>query len=220
MRARDHLRRIAHPGQNFPVPCSSYSLGDKVAAAASESIKKLPNLEALQARDNRLTDRSLSLLCASLPARLHSLDLAGNRMGTAGMGALAISIAKHETIRRLDLEGNRLSIGMTRLLAGALCQNESITHLLLPRVSLTSQGAILLADAVASSKSLQELGLSWNHIGPPGIAAIAGALSRNASIEALDLSWNAWGTQTADVAAEVRSAPATPLRVPTLIWLH
>ncbi|XP_006645425.3 LRR receptor-like serine/threonine-protein kinase RPK2 [Oryza brachyantha] len=131
-----------------------------------------PNSSAVAAID--LPDASLSgALPASLPPRLHRLDLHGNNFS----GPVPAAFLASPTLRSLDLSYNRLS--------GPLppsCRTHSLTHLRLAANVITAQ---IPAD-LAQCRSLRLLDLSSNLLEGSIPSSFAGL----AALRALDLSRN------------------------------
>ncbi len=134
--------------------------------------------------------KSLARALASAGStRLARLNLSGNRFGSAGVAALARSLAANAHLTELVLRGNAIGAEGAAALSAALCGSgggngsERVNHTLavldLTGCALGDAGCERLSTALAANATLQTLLLADNGIGDAGVRALSEALARN-----------------------------------------
>ena len=131
--------------------------------------------------------------------RLTSLRLSANRVGPAGVRALARGLTANTALLSLSLADNGgVGDAGAHAVASMLLSNTTLTRLHLGGCGVGAEGATALGAALAHGGSaLRALRLCRNVLGAAGVAPIAAALTRNRSLASLDLS----GCRLDDAAA-------------------
>ena len=89
---------------------NSNDIADESGPATARALEMLPNLEEVQLQDNGLGPATAVALATSpVAARLVRVDVAHNRLGDAGAGALAQG--RWHALRELDVERNNIGLG-------------------------------------------------------------------------------------------------------------
>ena len=72
---------IKNRGRNFEIQVAELNIGENYAAALAKSLVKLPSIEVLNFRNNRLSDGSLSNIISSTKHadKLRAIDLTNNK---------------------------------------------------------------------------------------------------------------------------------------------
>ena len=136
---------------------------------------------------------------AAACSRLTSLRLSANRVGPAGVRALARGLTANTALLSLSLADNGgVGDAGAHAVASMLLSNTTLTRLHLGGCGVGAEGATALGAALAHGGSaLQALRLCRNVLGAAGVAPIAAALTRNRALASLDLS----GCRLDDAAA-------------------
>ncbi|TMW63165.1 hypothetical protein Poli38472_002106 [Pythium oligandrum] len=203
--------------QTLDLSCSHVS-----DAMAKELVKTkaFRSLRRLYLRSNDLTDDGAHWIALALPSlQLQVLSLAGNRIGNAGMGALAFAFDQTATLQTLDVDENLIEdAGLQTLyhVIGGLCapfplrylhiqRNPSRDLLVLDRIQVKLQHKILETHIVACANerraseiglflallpALRRLNLSNNRINDEAIVGLADGLEPNATLQELNLNYN------------------------------
>jgi Ran GTPase-activating protein (RanGAP) involved in mRNA processing and transport len=123
------------------------------AAALAEALPRLPCLEELEMRGNRVRDADWQHIATALIAlmRLRVLDVSGNLMGPPGAHALAGVIASLPRLELLDVSRNEVQ----------------------------AEGLAALAAAVRGNAVIESIDVSYNRVGnsAAGVAALLTLLS-------------------------------------------
>uniref|UniRef100_A0A7S2TMF3 Uncharacterized protein n=1 Tax=Lotharella oceanica TaxID=641309 RepID=A0A7S2TMF3_9EUKA len=128
--------------------------------ALATGLCEAPELKHLDLSENLCKDEGIIAIAAALRNKaLCSLILSKNRMGRAGLAAVAGLVRDSKTIEKVGLYLN------------------GIDH----------QGAIMLSDALMVNKSVVELDLGANPLGSNGIFSLAVMLDRNTNLRSLDV---------------------------------
>ena len=195
-------------------------IGDAGAAALAAAFKQNVSVQNLYLQYNRIGDAGTAALADALKdarkigedggvsqetrggapmalkanASLQVLHLGNNKIGDAGVAALAAALKGDASVlRELILWGNRIGDTAVEALAAALKENGSLQGLYLGSNLISYRGADALAAALKENSSLQELGLWGNQIGDTGAKALAAALKENGSLQKLELGNNQIG---------------------------
>ena len=194
-------------------------IGDAGAAALAAALKQKVSVQSLYLQYNRIGDAGTAALADALKvarqigedggvspetrggapmvlkanASLQVLHLGNNKIGDAGVAALAAALKGDASVRELILWGNRIGDTAVEALAAALKENGSLQGLYLGSNLISCRGAEALAAALKENSSLQELGLWGNQIGDTGAKALAAALKENGSLQKLELGNNQIG---------------------------
>ncbi|OQR93287.1 hypothetical protein ACHHYP_02735 [Achlya hypogyna] len=192
------IKRAREKCRDGRLNLSSYSIGDQLLTALSESLTSIDTLTSINLRANRLTDASMrTFMPALLNSSVRELDLSWNSLGLPGIvHLLPLLTASQSPLLELNLENNLLGDKPIVVLANALSEAQHLTRLNLSRCNIGHQGAVSLGNALKYCLSLLELHLSWNKIRGAGAAHLAYGLQHCTSVHTLDLSWNSFGSLT------------------------
>mmetsp|Transcript_4803 Transcript_4803/g.12079 ORF Transcript_4803/g.12079 Transcript_4803/m.12079 type:complete len:428 (-) Transcript_4803:54-1337(-) len=151
-------------------------LGDAEAAALARALPPGSSLALLDLSDNSLTLQEGSPL--PLPAGLQRLLLRGNKIGDAGVAALAASLPEAcPDLRELDLGGNALGSG-----AVAALQRINVPKLGLFACNIGDEGMTQLAQLSAEGhlRAVEELDVAGCGAGMAGAQCLFDALAAGA----------------------------------------
>ncbi|KAF0746142.1 hypothetical protein AaE_008240, partial [Aphanomyces astaci] len=183
---------------------SSYSMGDTLLLALSESLGDITSLCKINLKDNRLSDHGISTIVGGLVrSRVRELDLSRNYFNAKGIAHIApLLTSPSSPLMDLvsNLENNRLGDRGVVVLAAAVADSRNLTRLNLSRCNIGHQGASALGNALCENTSLIELFLSWNKVRGSGATKLSQGLQLNVRLETLDLSWNSIGSVTSSEA--------------------
>jgi Ran GTPase-activating protein (RanGAP) involved in mRNA processing and transport len=125
---------------------------------------------------------------------LQSLDLASNKLGSAGLAEIASELYRNTSIKTLDLTDNGLhDIESADVLHELMRRNKSITSLCLAHNTFGRNAAATrsILEGVRSNTALQQLVLHHCGLDDQGMSLLANTLAiRNASILELNLKCN------------------------------
>lgn len=152
------------------------------------------SLTAAQVRcklsDVRQQDGSVNL------GRCDELSLFGEKVGDAGIAAVAKALSTNTNLKLLDLWSNDIGPAGAASIAEALSQNNAMQKLFLNENPLGPAGVKLIAGAMRTNRGLQMLWLSDCGLGDEGASILAAMLDCSnrkvacaARLETLDI-WN------------------------------
>jgi hypothetical protein len=136
-------------------------------------------VETLYLGCNRIGDAGVSALAERLAGdqAVHGLWLKRNPVGDAGAGALADMLRRNQEIRTLDLVNTGITVdGLRRLLAALTERPRPLERLYLGGNGLGPDAAGLLAALIRDAR-VRELYLTSSHLGDEGAAILAAAVS-------------------------------------------
>ena len=139
-------------------------------------IASLRRLQSLDISDNMMADPGAIAFGHNLPriaSTLTSLDISGNALTPAGMGALLPALESLRELRTLSLDGNHVGNECAESLARALNSISCLRHLSMHSLGLGDSALESIAPALARVTEVTFLGLSNNFIGCKGIDALA-----------------------------------------------
>lgn len=144
----------------------------------------VPRLKHLNLEKNIVTDEVLCNLVESGAlsiARLESLNLRFNRIGTQGATALALCTECCQALKWVNFKMNQVGDEGAIALAKMLRDNDSMTLLNLRRQMppLTDRTAFAFAETLKYNKTLQHLRFRQNRIGDAGAASLAESLGEH-----------------------------------------
>ena len=120
---------------------------------------------------------------------LHSLNLAGCKLGSDGAIALVDELKCCSVLEELNLSGTAITIeGMVALTNSFKCPTLEVLNLACN--CITSEGAIILGSNLQHYPSLVELNLAHNNIEWSGIEALGEGLKYNSKLEKLNIQSN------------------------------
>lgn len=123
---------------------------------------------------------------------LLELNLAHCMINDATAGLLTSTIRHNKTLTKLILEQNKIGPAGMEALAMSLSGNKTLLHLRVAWNSANLQGAAALADILAANDcALKELDVAWNGLGDAGGQEIGACLLTNSTLVELDMSNNA-----------------------------
>ena len=134
-------------------------------------------------------DASKLIVGLSQHRNLHSLNLAGCKLGLDGAIALADELKRCSVLEELNLSGTAITNqGMVALTNSFKCPTLEVMNL--ASNCITSEGAIILGSNLQHYPSLVELNLAHNNIEWSGIEALGEGLKCNSRFEKLNLQSN------------------------------
>lgn len=151
--------RRSGPESNIDLHC--YSMGDLYAEAFSEGLQHVKNLETLNLKGNRLTERGSFSILSKLPSqKLKIISLSDNKIGQKSITKIIDILGGFNTsIKHLNLENTSISDKSVAELCIVLIDNKSITRLNLARNNLTDKSARSIKELLYQSQSLKRLDL-------------------------------------------------------------
>lgn len=183
---------------------SGAGVGDNIAVALTRVIDKLPDLDTLLLKDNRLTDTSLTPMCTiacELPG-LTALDLSGNDMDESAK-ALRLYLAQPTChLRQLWLNKSDIDDYECADFMKAVRSNRSLTVLSMSNNLVGENetrntvdpmlvtGGKAIGGMLRDNATLTDLDVSWNKIRRESAISLATALGRNACLTRLNLAHN------------------------------
>jgi len=161
-----------------------YGCGKRLMMALADGIGRLPVVEYVDLRDNRLRD--------------------SKRDDT--VKRLLTSLAQQKSLRSLDFSRNTLrSPGCHVLATDIISTSKTLEALYLSHANLRDAEMVILCDALASTSSLKVLDLSHNALGGHAAQLLSDIMQTNSSITNLDVSWNLMRLQGAqDIANGIK----------------
>jgi hypothetical protein len=209
---------------NTTLRLTNFSMGDDLGAAFASSLPHLPEMHALDLTDNRLTEKSMTLIIEALACTHGGKDAAGSLIEGGGKGSDGI-VTNHHPLQSLNLSCNKLDgkclIGLQQMIVashGPVRKTNFLTDLCLSRTQISDSSIPHLACAIDEGKTLKRLDLSNNHITSAGGVEFAKVVEvAYCSITDLDLSWNYIARQG---AAAMGKALATNESLVTLNLAH
>lgn len=130
---------------------------------------------------------------------IHTLLLAGCRIGPKGAWRLHDGIADNATLTRLDLSDCNIGAEGLEYIGPAVCQNRGLMDLSLNDNHLDESCASHLQQLITSSDTLTCLKLSWNSLYTTETwSKLCKAIEVSDTLVDLDLSWNALGQECAN----------------------
>ena len=136
------------------------------------------------------------------------LNLQANKIGAAGVQALAELLKTNTTLASLDLGDNTIGATGAQALAELLKTNTTLAHLGL-RHAIGDVGAQTLAKTLKTNTRLTSLDLGGNAIGATGAQALAELLKTNTTLTRLELRGNGIGATGAQALAELLKTNTT-----------
>jgi hypothetical protein len=141
---------------------------DALASSASSAAEAVGALTQLDLQLKALTAAAVPAVArAATAARLHTLALARNSLGDAGLSALAVGLAACGTLRTLDVAACDAGPAGVAALAAVL-PRLGVTELALADNSIGTAGAAALAAALSGGAPLRSLGLANTALGDDG----------------------------------------------------
>lgn len=157
-------------------------------------IAGLRRLQSLDISANMMADPGAIAFGHNLPriaSTLTSLDISGNAVTPAGMGALLPALQTLKELRTLSLDGNHVGNECAESLAQALSSMSQLHHLSMHSLGLGDSAIEIIAPALSCVTQVTYLGLSNNFIGCKGIEALASqGLPHLSSLAEIRLSGN------------------------------
>lgn len=172
-----------------------YSMGDEYATAFAEGLRSFKNLESLNLRSNRLSDKGSYAIMSTLDVQpIRYLSLCDNILGTKALGCL-FSLLRNpkQCLKHLNLENTRLSSSDVINLVSIISTNKSLSFLSLAKNNIHHHTSKAIKEMLHYNESLKKLDLHWNTLKIEGAVLILEGLQDNNTLQSLDLSWNAIG---------------------------
>ena len=184
-------------------------LGAEGTIALASGITRNRSLETLVLGNNMFTNRACATLGSAFQRNdtIKHLDLRSNGISIQGLVSLAPGFAR---LQSLALSSNPLGSESADVLVKTFVRSDEIKSLDLWSCNLQDHGGIRLSGLIAASTSLTELNLAENGIEDSGASAIAKAIMHpSKSLCVLDLTGNQIGNAGATElieAAEINRA--------------
>jgi Ran GTPase-activating protein (RanGAP) involved in mRNA processing and transport len=198
------LRKMEAPRE---ISLQGLGLGDVVGRGLAEVLPSLPCINALNVRNNRLTDDSLVAICEAVVhvKTLQRLDISENDVDDAAETirdylASPNCRLKSLAMRQADVDDMECATFME-----ALCKNKSLTELDLSHNLIGTEearnvvnpdfetGGEAIAEMMARNRTLTKLNISWNYIRKDSASQIGQSLEHNNTLKWLDMSYNSFG---------------------------
>ena len=116
---------------------------------------------------------------------------------------IARLVETNNKLRHLDLGKNKIGDAGIKALAKALVSNYALEELILSRNIIGLHGAVALAEALKVNNTLVKLNLANNGIGPAGAAALRDALTVNSGLSWLKIAANGIGEDECRLLVDV-----------------
>ncbi|RHY76015.1 hypothetical protein DYB38_000507 [Aphanomyces astaci] len=173
--------------------CDSYSMGDTLLLALSESLGDITSLCKINLKDNRLSDHGISTIVGGLVrSRVRELDLSRNYFNAKGIAHIAPLLTSPSSplmdlvsvitfhgrknaietcsvrLETLDLSWNSIgsvtSSEALRAMCTTLAENNVLTHLDLSHNRLLEKDCQLMSNALRGNSSLRGLHIGGNDV--------------------------------------------------------
>ena len=172
-----------------------YSMGDEYASAFAEGLRCFKNLESLNLRSNRLSDKGSYAIMSTLDFQpIRYLSLCDNILGKRALECLfALLRNPKQSLKHLNLENTRLASSGIINLVSIISTNKSLSFLSLAKNNIQHHTSKAIKEMLHYNESLKKLDLHWNTLKIEGAVLILEGLQDNNALQSLDLSWNAIG---------------------------
>jgi Leucine Rich repeat len=178
------------------------------SSRAMETLRQMsendPTLTELDFSEDRIGDAGVSALAEALKVNnaLTTLNISDNSIGVDDASALAEALKVNNALTTLDISDNSIGVDDARALAEALKVNKMLTTLDVDNNSIGEAGASALAEALKVNKTLTKLNVGYNSISDAGARALAEALMVNKTLTKLNVGGNSIGASGALALAE------------------
>ena len=169
-------------------------VGNKGAVALSDVLLETRSpVTELNVNGTEIGDKGVISLSRSFEkmSTLRWLDLRWNRIGSKGIGPLALSLLKDDkdnAVQILYLDGNRIGDKGAACLAEVLKSNLcNLKELKLQKNNISDKGAKILAEALRENASLETIDLKYNNICHEGASCLMEALEKSSTLKKLRL---------------------------------
>lgn len=196
-------------GNDASLNLAYYGVGSERVTSLVGGLGRLPHVDAVDMRDNRLSDSASAKVVEGIIAngKVIKCDLSQNAIGPTASEALSRLLAlRPATLVELSLNDCKIGDRALRLLSVGLAESScSVIHLDLSHNNINSTGAAALGSALLTNSTLQSLNCEWNVIQGAGAAAFADALAENHCLNRLNLAWNRFAqTGTDHISRAIR----------------
>jgi Ran GTPase-activating protein (RanGAP) involved in mRNA processing and transport len=186
---------VRRKGPSNQLDIHEFGMGDEYAKAFSEAIGIVKDIQTLNLRANRLTDKGVVNILAKLTsANIKSIVLSENRLGFKSVECLGRVLYSVDCqIKILELENIHLGERELSSLIRSISENKTVTKLCLAKNNIGEGCGSALKDLLRYNSVIKYLDLHWNVLGKGGLADFCEGLTENESLRHLDLSWNSLG---------------------------
>lgn len=186
---------VRRKGPSNSLDIHQFGMGDEYAKAFSEAIGIVKDIQTLNLRANRLTDKGVAnILCKLTSVNIKSVVLSENRLGTRSVDCLGkILYSVDCQIKILELENIHMTERDLSQLIRSVSENKTITKLVLAKNNIGEGCGSALKDLLKYNNTVKYLDLHWNVLGKGGFSEFCEGLTDNESLRHLDLSWNSLG---------------------------
>ena len=153
--------------------------------------------------DDTFIEIMSSLLLKNHRHTLRVLDIAENRIRSAGAVSIAKYLNESNSLQVLEFSDNSVGLEGVQALAESLKGNNSLCELHLSNCRTLAGGAKSLGEMLKENKTLQTLDVSGGSLFSEGAKAIAIGLMNNNTLKTLEITGNCIGTNGAIMLAEV-----------------
>ena len=186
---------VRRKGPSSMLDIHQYGMGDEYAKAFSEAIGIVKDVQTLNLRANRLTDKgSAKIINKLVSVNIKSIILSDNKLGFLSVECLGRVLNNVDSqIKILELENIHMSERDICTLCRVLTENKTVTKLVLAKNNIGEGCGSSLRDLLKYNSTIKYLDLHWNILGKGGFIDFCEGLSQNDSLKHLDLSWNSLG---------------------------
>jgi hypothetical protein len=174
------------------VDISSYSIGNKRAKAIATPLSKIYGIQNMNLANNRIDEKTAAFVFSKLPPTTRYLNVSENKIGVAGIKALA-HIIEDATVclDELDISSCSLSGNILALICKPIESSHNLYTFNLSRNQIgANNGPSALSSMLRGNTSITNLNLSWCNIGGAGAELLMKGLKKNVTIKWLDFSYN------------------------------
>ncbi|CAG9334437.1 unnamed protein product [Blepharisma stoltei] len=173
-------------------------MGDTYAKAFSKGIKHIPQVEELNLKENRLSEKgALKILSKLVEKKTKYLVLTGNHLGEQSVQKIVEILDNPKSyLKHLSLENTKLSESAIIQLCNSLKENTTLTRLNLAKNEIRNGAVKAIGEMLSKNYGLRYLDLHWNLIRGDEAIYLFNGLEQNRYLRHLDLSWNAIGNST------------------------
>ena len=195
---------VRRKGPEHSIDIHQYSMGDAYAAAFSEGIKHVRNVNTLNLKANRLSDYGASEILKTLESKqIKKILLSENRISFKTIEVLSTLIRSSETrLKVLELESTNLNEKALGVLCRVLSEDKKLARLSLAKNNLSSTSVPALVEMLKYNSTLKYLDLHWNCLGVGGCEGLMKGLAGNDGLVHIDLSYNSLGRKDNNVTAK------------------
>lgn len=152
---------IRKEGSESNIDLHMFSMGDRYAEAFSTGLNKIQNVEQLNLKGNRLSQKGANVILSNLEnKKTKNLVMADNKLGEESIVKLIELISSvNNTMRNLNLENTKLSDGPIILLCQSLSENNVLVRLILAKNNFGDPSTKAISEMLINNRRLKFLDL-------------------------------------------------------------